>query len=194
VRLLEKLNTYLRSGWLHRSIEQALALNRTEVRPDGLRAEKTSLRLTISWRARNLHPWDLDLVGDRRARKLVQQTFLDTEAALERLFKLLPEVDVIDLTVLETDARRHGILMSGSIVRREFEAWHPSSTLMRLKLIGLNYNLVNLHLQPLDSSDHTSNLGSSATHPDAPLKNVPGVSAEGKGRTHAWHKDRAGPH
>jgi hypothetical protein len=70
-------------GWLHRSIDQALALNRTEVRPDGLCPEDLSLHLAISWRARNLHPWDHDLVGDRKALRLVEQTFSDTEVALE---------------------------------------------------------------------------------------------------------------
>ena len=99
VRLLGKLNARLRAGWLYRSVDEALSLNRTEVRPDGLRPEDISLRLAISWRARNLHPWDRDLVGDRRALRLVEQTFSDTEAALERLFVLLPEIDVIDLRV-----------------------------------------------------------------------------------------------
>ena len=116
------------------------------------------MRLAISWRARNLHPWDRDLVGDRRALRLVEQTLSDTEAALERLFVLVPEIDAIDLRVLEADARRDELLMSGSIVRREFETWHPFSTVMRLKLLGLNFNLVNSRFEPLDtaSSERTS--------------------------------------
>jgi hypothetical protein len=158
VRLLGKFNSRLRAGWLHRCIDQALGLNRTQVRPDGLRPEDISLRLAISWRVRDLHPWDRDLVGDRRALRLVEQTFSDTEAALERLFVLLPEIDVIDLRVLEADARRDELLMSGSIVRREFETWHPSSTVMRLKLLGLNVNVVNSRFEPLDTASSERNI------------------------------------
>ena len=174
---------------MRRSIDEALALHRTEVRPDGLCPENISLRLTISWRARNLHPWDFDLVGERKARKLVEQTFADTVAALERLFTLLPEIDVIDLMVLETDPRKNGILMSGSIARREFENWHPSSTVMRLKLLGLNYNLVNSLLQPLDISrpEQIPAVGITTLHPIAPAV-IEGQSVD------AWRQDKVGPH
>ena len=62
-RFFGRLSAGLRARWLRRSIDQALALNHTEVRSDGLCAEGISLRLTISWRARNIHPWDRDLVA-----------------------------------------------------------------------------------------------------------------------------------
>jgi hypothetical protein len=195
-RLLEKLNTRLRTGWLHRSIVQALALNRSEVRPDGLGLTASSLRLAISWRARDLHPWDLDLVGERRAVKLVEQTFLDTQTALERLFMLLPEVDVIDLRVLETDAGRDGVLMSGSIERREFETWHPSSPAMRLKLLGLNYHLVNSRFEPLEilGSEYVPKSATVAQDPDPTFKRVLPTKGDEHGPRQPWHQDRAWPH
>ena len=65
---------------------------------------------------------------------MVEQTFSDTEAALERLLVTLPEADVIDLRVFETDTRERETLMSGSVSRSEFETPHPSSVSMRLKL------------------------------------------------------------
>jgi hypothetical protein len=196
-RLLGKLNARLRAKWLYRSIERALALNRTEVRPDGLRSEGVSLRLGISWRARNVHPWDFDLVGERRARRLVEQTFSDTVAALSRLFVALPEVDVIDLRVLEEDVRKDGILMRGSILRRDFETWRPSSTAMRLKLLGVNYNLVNSRFEPLDASSveqNSLNSDISTLHQDQPYKSGPHSSEAKRGPKQAWHQDRAGPH
>lgn len=116
-RFLGKLSARLQARWLRRSIDKALALNRYEVRPDGLWLTGTSFRLAISWRARRIHPWDSDLTADRKALLLVEQTFSDTLAALERLFVALPEVDVIDLSVLEVDSRKHGTLLSGSIAR-----------------------------------------------------------------------------
>jgi hypothetical protein len=196
-RLLGKLDASRRACWLRRSITQALALNRTEVRPDGLRAGEISLRLAISWRARDVHPWDHDLVGERRARRLMEQTFSDTEAALERLFVNLPEVDLIDFRVLETDARRDGILMRGSISRLDFETWHPSSKVMRLKLLGVNYNLVNLCFMPLDtttSEPNTSNSEINAQLANQSYKEVIHASGTENGTKQAWHQDKAGPH
>ena len=86
---------------------------------------------------------------DKKALRLVEQTFADTAAALEGLFVALPEVDFIDFKVLEVDEKKPGILMSGSVSRSEFEAWHPSSIPMRLRLLGVNFNLVDTHLEPL---------------------------------------------
>jgi hypothetical protein len=195
--LLGKLDAGRRACWLRRSISQALALNRTEVRPDGLCALGMSLRLAISWRAREVHPWDLDLVGERRARRLVEQTFSDTEAALERLFVNLPEVDLIDFRVFETDVRRDGILMRGSISRRDFETWHPSSTVMRLKLLGVNYNLVNLRFMPLDtiaSERNAPNSEMSSPLPNQSYEGVTHASGTENGTKQAWHQDMAGPH
>ncbi|MFZ0247501.1 hypothetical protein [Candidatus Binatus sp.] len=140
---LGKLSAGLRARWLRGSIDKALAVNRYQVRPDGLLLEGTSFRLAITWRARDIHPWDGDLAADSRALRLVEQTFSDTLAALERLFVALPEVDVIDLRVLEADARKHGTLLNGLISRREFETCRLSSPAMRLRLLGLNFNLVN---------------------------------------------------
>jgi hypothetical protein len=91
-RFLEKLSAGLRARWLRRSIRKALALNRFEVRPDGLSSEGISFRLAISWRARQIHPWDTDLTADRKALRLVEQTFCDTQSALARLFTALPEL------------------------------------------------------------------------------------------------------
>jgi hypothetical protein len=196
-RLLGKLDASRRACWLRRSITQALALNRTEVRPDGLRAGEISLRLAISWRARDVHPWDHDLVGERRARRLMEQTFLDTEAALERLFVNLPEVDLIDFKVLETDVRKDGILMSGSISRLDFETWHPSSTVMRLKLLGVHYKLVNLRFVPLDttaSEPNTSSSEISSPHANRSYMGATHAREAENGTKQAWHQDKAGPH
>jgi hypothetical protein len=194
-RLLGMLNVRRRAVWLWRSIDRALALNRTEVRPDGLRREQISLRLLINWRARDLHPWDLDLVGNRMAVRLVEQTFSDTVAALERLFNALPEVDAIDFRVLEMDVRRDGTLLGGSVSRRDFETWHPSSAIMRLKLLGVNYNLVNSHFEPMDTYSCKRNGSSteiSAPPASAPYKGVAPPNATENEPKQAWHQDRAG--
>jgi len=151
-RVLNRLGLAVREAWLRRSILQALAVSRYEVRSDTLRLMSRSCRLAITWRARNVHPWDRDLAPDRRAVKLVEQIFSDTQAALDGLFARLPEMDEIDFKVLEVDEGRSGVLMKGLVNRKEFHAWHPASIPMRLRLLGVTYNLVGSHLEPLDSS------------------------------------------
>jgi hypothetical protein len=151
-RWLVKLGARWRARWLRNSIDRALALNRNQVRPDGLQIAGTSFRCKISWYARDVHPWDCDLIGERKALRLLEQTLSDTEAALEGLFAALPEVDEIDMRVLEGGAGKRGTLMSGSISRGDFEKCHPASTAMRLRLIGVKYNLIGSRFEPLAHS------------------------------------------
>jgi len=195
-RFLRKLNAGLRARRLRASIDKALAVNRYEVRPDGLLPEGTSFRLAITWRARGIHPWDCDLAADRKAHKLVEQTFLDTLAALERLFTALPEVDVIDLRVLEADARKHGTLLNGLISRREFEACRLSSPAMSLRMLGVNYNLVNSRFEPLAPSCSEHEIPSSEINAQPRGGSVDSAHSSGLGRgpPQAWHRDKAGPH
>src|SRR5471030_1222940 len=75
-------------------------IGRGDVRRDGLRLNRICNRLEIQWRARDIHPWDRSLPLESSAAALVEQTLADTEAAIARLFEALPQVDVIDLTVL----------------------------------------------------------------------------------------------
>ncbi|MGO9453403.1 MAG: hypothetical protein ACLQDV_20505 [Candidatus Binataceae bacterium] len=185
-RFFGKLGAALRAHWLRGSIDKALALNRYQVRPDGLWMEGKSLSLTISWRARDVHPWDSDLAPDRKAIQLVEQTLSDTLAALERLFMTLPEVDLIDLRVHETDARKHGTLLSGLISRREFETCQMISPTMKLRLLGVSYNLVNSHLEPLSPSCLEHEIPSSEL--DVPERSGSfDSSGFGKGPSQRWH-------
>jgi len=54
---------------------------------------------------------------------------------------------MIEMTVYEPDLQRAGVLMSGSVSRKEFESCHPLSTAMRLRLVGVNYLLVDGRIQ-----------------------------------------------
>jgi hypothetical protein len=189
-RWLVNLGARWRARWLRNSIERALAINRQQVRPDGLQIATTSFRCAISWRARDVHPWDCDLTGERRALRLMEQTLSDTEAALEGLFATLPEVDEIDMRVLEGGAGKCGTLMSGSISRGDFEKCHPASTAMRLRLVGVKYNLIGSRFEPLAHSSLE------AATPEggigAPTQHRSGAYEEGS--LPAWHQHKAGPH
>src|SRR5580658_11318781 len=97
-RLLNRLDLWR----YHRRIKRALALHlRGEARSDGLIVDNVSSHLEIRWRARNVHPWDRDLARYEREVMFAEQALADTEAAVLRLFDQLPEVDVIELSVLE---------------------------------------------------------------------------------------------
>jgi hypothetical protein len=190
-RFLRKHGARLRARWLRGSINEALELSRYEVRRDGLLLEGTTFRLAITWCARQIHPWDCDLEADKKAHKLVDQTFDDTLTALERLFVTLPEVDTIDFRVMEGDTRKRGVLLNGLVSRREFETCRLTSPTMRLRLLGVNYNLINSRLEPLTPSYSEHEIPISEI--DARDSDGSYPSGLGKGSSPAWHQDKAGP-
>ena len=63
------------------------------------------------------------------------------------------------MTVCEPDPQRAGVLMSGSVSRKEFESCHPVSTAMRLRLVGVNYLLGGRAHSPVDGADRARGAG-----------------------------------
>jgi hypothetical protein len=141
----ELLEKYLRKhGWYRRRVEQALELERRgEVRRDGLQLGQMQHRLEISWQAREIHPWDRHLPRDARQARFVEQSLLDTEAAIARLFEALPEVDLIDLCV--TDPQSDATLLSGIVQRSDFQNV-PQSPSVRMRLTGMGVRFESLEI------------------------------------------------
>ena len=123
-----------------RRIERALALHlRGEVRRDGLELVRWCNRLEINWRARDIHPWDRDLPEDQKAKLFVEQSLGDTEAAIFRLFEVFPEVDVIDINVLESTPE--SLIIAGTVCRADFDTVRSLlSVRMRLARLGVSYH------------------------------------------------------
>jgi|SRR5581483_5679667 len=123
---------------LARVVTKALALRpRGFIRRDVLVLEKLSARLRIEWRSRGVHPWDRDLPEDRRTVLLREQTLRDTEAAIARLFHVLPEVEAIEVRVLAPHPSNEPML-TGTVLREDVVAARPVvSPRMRLQLMGL---------------------------------------------------------
>ena len=142
-QLLERCFRKLDQWWFRRSVEDALALHRRgEVRRDGLNLDGMSSHLKIRWRARDIHPWDRDILrGSGRQAAFAEQALADTEAAILRLFERLPHVDVIELSVLEPSSET--LIAAGTVHRSELTArrTHLLSVGMRLRDIGVQYNL-----------------------------------------------------
>jgi hypothetical protein len=146
-------------------IQRALALNRRgEARTDGLPLVEVSMRLEVKWRARGLHPWDRDLSKDRAAPKFVEQALLDTEAALERLFKLDPEIECIDFAVLERKRAGNSAIIAGVVHREEFKERKSPAIGMRLRSIGVNYHIVDSYFVPLAHEPQRPQEAHDATH------------------------------
>jgi hypothetical protein len=119
-------------------VRKALALTpRGFVPHDVLVLGQLSARLRVEWRARDLHPWDRDLPVERRAMVLREQALRDTDAAILRLFQLLPEMDAIDIRVLEP-REPHRLLLAGTVTRADVLATRSIvSPGMRLRMMGV---------------------------------------------------------
>jgi len=123
-------------------VKGALALHRRgEARRDGLALADVCNRLEIRWHARDIHPWDRDrdLPAYEREIAFVNQTLADTEAAIARLFERLPQVDIIEIGVLERTGE--SLIAEGVVRRSELMSARPGllSTGMRLRELGMRY-------------------------------------------------------
>lgn len=127
---------------------RAFALKRRgEARPDTLAFNRFKDRLEVEWRAREIHPSDRDLPAARIPRLFVEHCLDDPNAALERLFCELPEIDVIEFKVTHPIS---GVpIMSGCVAHLEARTVKAQSAAMRLKQLGVTYRLHNWQFEPL---------------------------------------------
>jgi hypothetical protein len=151
---MRSLRRKLRAVWslrrLRRVLGRALALHRRgEVRADGLTLLDVSMKLTVSWRARDIHPWDRDLSEERAATRLLDQTLHDTEDAVERIFLFFPEANALELSVFDNDPDSDRVIMAGLVARADLGRCTSSSTAMRLRMLGINYRLVDQRLEAI---------------------------------------------
>jgi len=131
-------------GYYRSRVEQALKLEqRGGVPQDGLSLSDLQHRLEVRWNARDVHPWDRHLPTEERRAAFIGQALTDTEAAIARLFESLPEVDVIDLKVLEPES--DSILLSGEVLRYDFQHVRPSPSIrMRLTEMGVSFEALEM--------------------------------------------------
>ena len=138
--ILRKCVRHFRLSRFRHSIEVALALyRRGEVRSDGLTVKDACVRLEIIWHARDIHPWDRDLPAQERETAFAEQALADTESGLLRIFERRPEIDVIDLIVLQPKSQ--DVLATGTVHRFDLNTDRPHlpSVNMRLRHLGVTY-------------------------------------------------------
>jgi hypothetical protein len=152
---LRKLNVW----WYHHRIKGALALHRRgEVRSDGLTVASVCNRLAIGWRARDVHPWDRDLPPHQKETEFAKQVLADTEAAILRIFETLPEIDVIELRVIEPNS--DALIAAGTIQRATLNTSRPQllSVGMRLRELGVEYRFAAHEKGPSSTCDSAGEL------------------------------------
>jgi hypothetical protein len=136
------------SGRITRRVAHALALKpRGAISKDVLAVNRLVIGLRVEWFARDVHPWDRDLPERRKAELFAQQCLEDVDAAIPRLFEQLPEIDVLEIGVLERASKSK--IIAGVVHRSDLDAQVGSSLGMRLKTIGINYRCTDLRLEPI---------------------------------------------
>ena len=146
--------TYLKETKLQRITRKALALApRGGVRHDVLVINQLSnnpvQQLRIEWCARDVHPWDQDLPPLDQAELFCQQALHDTEAAILRLFQMLPGIHQVDFRVLDPKASNR-VILAGNVERDEIPAARRLQSIkMRLMMMGVRFLMAGGHLEPL---------------------------------------------
>lgn len=145
----------VRYRWYRRRIERVLGLvGRGEVRCDGLQLNKVCNRVEIHWRARDIHPWDRNLPEERNAAALVAQTLADTEAVIAGVFETMPQVDIMDLAVLEPASDT--TIIAGTVNRSDVARnRHLLSVGMRLRQLGVKFRLADSQFEALNDTTTT---------------------------------------
>ena len=103
-------------------------------------------RLKLEWRARDIHPWDRDLPLTEQADLFSEQALQDTDLALIRLFQGLTEIDQVEFQVRKPDG--FGDVILAGLVDREsvLAPERPLSLRMRLRNLGVIYQMAGDHL------------------------------------------------
>jgi hypothetical protein len=135
---------------VRRVVVRALSLPpRGGVRNDalGLKSFRVSGHcLQLEWRAREIHPWDRDLPASRQAELFSEQALKDTDAAIIRLFQMLPEIEEIKLQVVKPMSFG-GVIFTGIVDRgRALAPKAPPSLKQRLIALGVHYKMGGDHL------------------------------------------------
>lgn len=108
---------------------------------DVLLLTKLCGQLQVEWQTRGIFPWDRHLPADRQAQLFREQALHDTDAAIVRLFQGLPEIDAIEIRVLEPYAPNR-LLLAGTVERHDVIATRSLlSPAMRLKVMGVQYHV-----------------------------------------------------
>jgi hypothetical protein len=129
-------------GAIRQMVGRALSLRpRGAVGNDGLVVQSLSARLRVQLLARPIHPWDRDRPANERSELFVQQCLEDVSTAIPKLFRSMPEIDEMEVTVL--DPRSKSAIIAGIVKRCDALGSNCLSAGMKLRAMGLAYGRSN---------------------------------------------------
>ena len=127
-----KVRFQMRYGELSRA---PLKLLRLELREDYAECE---------WLARPSDPWDQDLSEQIREQNKTSQALQDALTVREFLFSSIPQIRLANLKVYRTTAwHSPQLIITGSVNREDVPPPRIASLVMRAKLYGLHFELVD---------------------------------------------------
>jgi len=112
--------------------------------------QNLSARLRVQLVARRIHPWDRDRPASERSELFVQQCLEDVSDAIPRLFRSMPELEELEVTVLDPRGRR--AIISGIVNRNDALASNGVSAGMKLRSMGLLFGRTNSGFERMDES------------------------------------------
>jgi hypothetical protein len=132
----------IEGGPISQVVSRALSLRpRGAVGNDGLVVLNLSARLKVQLLARPIHPWDRDRPANERDELFVQQCLEDVSTAIPKLFRSMPEIEEMEITVL--DPRDNRAIIAGAVTRSDALASNSLPAGMKLKAMGLAYGRTN---------------------------------------------------
>jgi hypothetical protein len=141
---LRKIRYRLRFGETSRA---PLKLLRLELRENFAECE---------WLARANDSWDVDLPREMREENETIQALRDALAVREFLFSSLPEIRCATVKVYRaTEWRSRQLIITGSVTRDDEPPPRVASLVMRAKLCGLRFNLLDGAFESLSSGTTT---------------------------------------
>ena len=139
-------------GAIGQLVSRALSLRRRgAIGNDGLVVQNLSARLRVQLLARPIHPWDRHRPANERSELFVQQCLEDVSIAIPNLFRSMPEIDEMEVTVLDPRSKRAiitGMVKSGDAL----DADHCSSAGMKLRAMGLAYGRSNTGFERMNEN------------------------------------------
>src|SRR5580698_6978185 len=105
-------------GAIGEHVHRALSLKpRGGVGNDGLVVCNVSARLRVELLARPIHPWDRHRPAQERSELFVQQCLEDVSIAIPQLFRSMPEIQEMEITVLDPGGK--SAIMAGVVNRSD---------------------------------------------------------------------------
>jgi hypothetical protein len=152
--LIGRIHSSVHPQYVSSRVRKALALNRrNEARVDGLELKRLKTILQVEWIAREVHPWDRRRHPMSVRRLYTLQCLEDAQAAIERLFDQIPDVEAIEVRVFS--AASQPPVMTGTVHRKDLMHAVHSSPGMNLKSLGLRFKMSDWRLEPLPAvEDH----------------------------------------